>query len=658
MAQNVFIKMRKTVQKEVERYDRIRKECGIDKEWNSRSIHRLANPFINGHFSLAVVGKMSSGKSTFINALIGKDILPTGHFQTTSTITYIESGSKFEMKVVYCDGHKEIFAKDISEKLKSLVAIPKEYDGLPINDINKLIAGGDDEAEILSKKDGIEEKTKYTKLDVSIWRKYIKEHKRKDIAEEVYITYPLSEEFEGWRIIDTPGVGAIGGIQDETKQLFFDKDDDGNRKVDAIIFLHSGTDNIEDEAARDFMENLSKELTDEAKRRLFFILTKASERVFRQHKEETLTKAKTIYAEKFNIPQERFNYVDSLLCRFRKELEHKDKVLFGEIIELNGWDKDDLEAMTELFGPIKKAIASKGFEFNNESIDKTMKEWANFEQIKSMLNTFARKEKEQSLTKIKEYIRKDCKGFIKFFQQQKGLLEGGKKSTKRRKEEIENKRIDYNKILIELKNSSEVESWKKFAFVDNEISAFSQKSISEIRTAYQNLIDKVSKTEKVIFENLKIRFEKYCDEYSPDDTALKSIDFDELEREAEKENTIQVEDKSQEPVDRILLKKHISKPNEYKNVYPKKDETNWEQKTRDFATKVIREARNAVDVYKKEFYKKIENYYKIVEKTLDLKIEESKNELDNLEKMMGNRDAEVKKLNDKITIIKSLTKGK
>jgi GTPase SAR1 family protein len=652
MAQNVFIKMRKTVQKEVERYDRIRKECGIDKEWNSRSIHRLANPFINGHFSLAVVGKMSSGKSTFINALIGKDILPTGHFQTTSTITYIESGSKFEMKVVYCDGHKEIFVKDISEKLKSLVTIPKEYDGLPINDINKLIAGGDDEAEILSKKDGIEEKTKYTKLDDSIWRKYIKEHKRKDIAEEVYITYPLSEEFEGWRIIDTPGVGAIGGIQDETKQLFFDKDDDGNRKVDAIIFLHSGTDNIEDESARDFMENLSKELTDEAKRRLFFILTKASERVFRQHKEETLTKAKTIYAEKFNIPQERFNYVDSLLCRFRKELEHKDKVLFGEIIELNGWDKDDLEAMTELFGPIKKAIASKGFEFNNESIDKIMKEWANFEQIKSMLNTFARKEKEQSLTKIKEYIRKDCTGFIKFFQKQKRLLEGGKEAIEKEKGEIVKKRIEYNKILTDLKNSCNEDLWNTFKFIDDEITKFRFKSIPEIRTSYYNLIETVSKTEEDIFNNIKKKFKEYCDKYSPEDIALDSIDMDALETQAEIDNTHEVYDISKPPK-RVLLEKHRSRPDKYKEIYPKKNETDWEQTTRDFAAKVTKEAKNAKTKYENEFKKKTNNYYEHVKKACNEKIVEAEKQIKEFDCNLGNKDACIKNLDDKIDFIKN-----
>ncbi len=659
MAQNEFVKMRELVQEAVNNYDTILEKCGINKDDLGSShyatIHRLAKPFINGHFSLAVVGKMSSGKSTFINALIGKNILPTGHFQTTSTITYIEGGAKLEMKVIYCDGHEEVFTKGISEKLKSLVAIPKEYDGLPINDINKLIARGDCEADILSKKDGIEEKTKYTKLDDSIWRKYIREHKKEDIAKEVYITCPLPEEFEGWRIVDTPGVGAVGGIQDETKQLFFDKDDDGNRKIDAIVFLHSGTDNIEDETARDFMDNLSKELTDEAKKRLFFILTKASAEVFRQHKEDILTKAKSIYAEKFNIPQERFNYVDSLLCRFRKDLEHTDKKNFDEIKELDGWDKDDWDVMTNLYTPIKKAISSKGFEFNNESIDKIMKKWANFEQIKSLLNSFARKEKEQSLTDIKEHISKDCEVLKKAFQQRIGLLEGGRKRIKEEENRHDKKQVELNNILTDLKQVSFEELWGNFEFVYKEIDEFSKKSMSEITTSFQNLIDKISQTERDIFESLKNEFKSYRDKYSLDDIALSIIDldelvkvaerFDEFKSEAIKENT----GPAKEPnlFIRILRKILKLKPIE------KTDSVNA---TKDFSEKVQNEAREAVKSHKEKLKKKVNNYYELLKNILEQREQAERRLLEELVEKLGNSDDEINKLNNNITMIKDLTK--
>ena len=40
-------------------------------------------------FKLAVVGEFSSGKSTFINAIIGMDLLSHSTEETTATLTYI-----------------------------------------------------------------------------------------------------------------------------------------------------------------------------------------------------------------------------------------------------------------------------------------------------------------------------------------------------------------------------------------------------------------------------------------------------------------------------------------------------------------------------------------------------------------------------------------
>ena len=45
-------------------------------------------------YYIAVVGEFSSGKSTFLNALIGRDILPHGVSETTAAITYIHNVSE------------------------------------------------------------------------------------------------------------------------------------------------------------------------------------------------------------------------------------------------------------------------------------------------------------------------------------------------------------------------------------------------------------------------------------------------------------------------------------------------------------------------------------------------------------------------------------
>lgn len=44
--------------------------------------------------SLALIGRFSSGKSTLINSLLGKQLLPTGNLPTTRSITYLVKGPK------------------------------------------------------------------------------------------------------------------------------------------------------------------------------------------------------------------------------------------------------------------------------------------------------------------------------------------------------------------------------------------------------------------------------------------------------------------------------------------------------------------------------------------------------------------------------------
>lgn len=62
-------------------------------------------------FRIAVVGEFSSGKSTFVNALIGRDLLKHGAKETTATITEIQNtmtGERGEcFDVLYADGKQE-----------------------------------------------------------------------------------------------------------------------------------------------------------------------------------------------------------------------------------------------------------------------------------------------------------------------------------------------------------------------------------------------------------------------------------------------------------------------------------------------------------------------------------------------------------------------
>jgi len=56
---------------------------------------------------VAITGQFSSGKSTFLNALLAKNILPTGITPVTSKVNYIRYGDDLKIKVKYKDGRDE-----------------------------------------------------------------------------------------------------------------------------------------------------------------------------------------------------------------------------------------------------------------------------------------------------------------------------------------------------------------------------------------------------------------------------------------------------------------------------------------------------------------------------------------------------------------------
>ncbi len=71
---------------------------------------RLTSPI-----NIAVVGQFSSGKSTFLNAILSRSLLPTGITPITSKVCKIEYGDQFMLDVLYKNGNRETrLAQDIA----------------------------------------------------------------------------------------------------------------------------------------------------------------------------------------------------------------------------------------------------------------------------------------------------------------------------------------------------------------------------------------------------------------------------------------------------------------------------------------------------------------------------------------------------------------
>ena len=81
-----------------------------------------------GLLTVSVVGEFSSGKSTFINALLGMDICPVGDEPTTASVTYFSPGAQERFERELADGKRVPLDKS---KYRALASHKKEGDNEP-----------------------------------------------------------------------------------------------------------------------------------------------------------------------------------------------------------------------------------------------------------------------------------------------------------------------------------------------------------------------------------------------------------------------------------------------------------------------------------------------------------------------------------------------
>ena len=75
----------------------------LGREHGERQCGELIVKLAEDRFTLAVLGQFKRGKSSLMNAIIGRELLPTGVLPLTSAITVLKYGPK-ERLVVRCEG--------------------------------------------------------------------------------------------------------------------------------------------------------------------------------------------------------------------------------------------------------------------------------------------------------------------------------------------------------------------------------------------------------------------------------------------------------------------------------------------------------------------------------------------------------------------------
>lgn len=103
---------------------------------------RIIDRLLDDSFRVAVVGEFSSGKSTFLNALLGKDLLKHGAKETTATITEIHNGNsegnETYLDVYYLNGKVESYISaerimDYTATASTTHAVAQEIEKVVIN---------------------------------------------------------------------------------------------------------------------------------------------------------------------------------------------------------------------------------------------------------------------------------------------------------------------------------------------------------------------------------------------------------------------------------------------------------------------------------------------------------------------------------------------
>jgi hypothetical protein len=78
----------------------------------SQRLRALKEKLLADHFHIVVMGQFKRGKTTFINSLLGSDILPSSVIPLTSVNTILRYGERPEAEVHYLDGRREKISPD------------------------------------------------------------------------------------------------------------------------------------------------------------------------------------------------------------------------------------------------------------------------------------------------------------------------------------------------------------------------------------------------------------------------------------------------------------------------------------------------------------------------------------------------------------------
>ena len=403
-------------------------------------------------FLLAIVGEVKAGKSTFINALLGEAILPYEALQATSEIIEIDKSDKKEVRVSFANGTEQVVEDDLQTPenetvpfLKKIAAVKDEYRDIPIVQINKFLMEhySDEKGEAVFTAEKLEafvddpELENVYSLEKEAFDRKIREYVEDNIScagipKTVALGYPIEFlQSKHFKIVDTPGINAIGGIEDQTKNFI--------NQADAVIYLHK-VGQQESIALRNALENV---IPERVKKRLILVLTHGSQ-TDEDERERILDATKSYYPE---IGTDNIFLVDSLTELYLREF-------YGKTI-------DGVRAIRKENSQIRRLTADC-FEIAEGDINEflsLLEAQANFDEIRKRIERDAQNSASIQMkgfaTDLKEeyeVLDNNISACIEPLRKKYQNPQTFASEIQKHKDETERMRRDYNEFTAELRD--------------------------------------------------------------------------------------------------------------------------------------------------------------------------------------------------------------
>ena len=436
---------------------------------------------------ICVIGNYSSGKSTFINALIGKEILPSGDDPVTDCVYKITRSQNGESGCVEFDYHKLPIKISMDEYNRG--------NGCTISGAGKC----DDEfvSLIQQKLDDIASKTVHVRIHALL--AIIEEHKKtrkrenaeKDIDSLIKITLPFSKEGVlsqsqcRYVIFDTPGEGSATNI-DHSKIL----EDQMRSLTNGLIMFITDNKSLDKVEGRDLcvklidMECFDNRFTmvianraDDANlpengfgtedidfktgqtvcktlhsNRIFYVSSiiglgsKQSEELIERSYRKVFSKEIDSYdGTDKEFPMSLYNY-DIIPEQIKKRCIERSERECNRAFANSGlfWIEQEIQAFAEIYSPYNKCTQSKYFldeiiVETSKLIDENQK---GFEAAKETLNDKLEEEQSNCIAKLEERAQNLCDEFEKGFPtpDMQKIVDSAKEAKKR--ELLENRQAE------------------------------------------------------------------------------------------------------------------------------------------------------------------------------------------------------------------------